>query len=231
MDRRINHISDLKAYSDFAELQNLQIVGSFKQRRNPMLSSLQCFKCKEMGHFAKDCRLTFDRCYKCGIVGHIAKTCVNDDIEAGSCYVCGEMGHLQSECPHTEQRVCYNCQGMGHFSKECQETKALFSQRKSRKLRMKPSTGIVQKPDENTPVGFQSKETEVHERHINTILCYNCHKHGHIARNCEKLLCYICSEAGHIAKNCPAGTLQRMQRMHIVKNCPSGTQAPTTLSS
>ncbi|KAJ1378995.1 Zinc finger, CCHC-type [Sesbania bispinosa] len=38
----------------------------------------------------------------------------------------------------------------------------------------------------------------------NNIECYNCGKHGHVAKDCYSIKCYNCGKQGHISKDCRA---------------------------
>ena len=38
----------------------------------------------------------------------------------------------------------------------------------------------------------------------NNVVCHNCNKEGHLARDCFKIKCYNCQELGHLVKNCKA---------------------------
>lgn len=59
--------------------------------------------------------------------------------------------------------------------------------------------------------------------------CYNCHRSGHISRDCKEpkkereQLCYICSKAGHMARDCDHAHNQKCYTCggtgHIQKVC------------
>ncbi|KAL9568766.1 hypothetical protein ACKAV7_007080 [Fusarium commune] len=61
---------------------------------------LQCYKCKEFGHYASD-----PHCYICGNYGHLSTHGVH-------CYKCGAFGHYASE-------HCYGCDQFGHYIQDC----------------------------------------------------------------------------------------------------------------
>ena len=48
----------------------------------------------------------------------------------------------------------------------------------------------------------------------NNVVCHNCNKEGHIARDCpkNKVKCYNCNELGHLAKYCKAPRSLRCSR-------------------
>lgn len=59
--------------------------------------------------------------------------------------------------------------------------------------------------------------------------CYNCHKSGHISRDCKEPkrerehLCYNCGKAGHVARDCEHANEQKCYSCgefgHIQKLC------------
>lgn len=59
--------------------------------------------------------------------------------------------------------------------------------------------------------------------------CYNCHKSGHISRDCKEpkkereQLCYTCGKAGHMARDCDHANEQKCYSCggfgHIQKLC------------
>lgn len=77
--------------------------------------SVECFKCRRKGHFARDCK-SKTACNKCGRMGHIAKDCRSkkENMSRGTnqrssasvnvlrntitCYYCGNRGHIKREC-------------------------------------------------------------------------------------------------------------------------------------
>jgi len=50
------------------------------------------------------------RCFKCRRIGHIAKEC--DGVDGEVCYRCGGTGHRMGEC--TNAKACYLCNSEGH---------------------------------------------------------------------------------------------------------------------
>ena len=76
----------------------------------------------------------------------------------------------------------------------------MFSQTGQRQTR--DGTSFMKKPDGQTNMPGPNKLLA-----NNQIECFNCHKLGHVARNCPEprtspRTCYICHQVGHIAKQC-----------------------------
>lgn len=65
--------------------------------------------------------------------------------------------------------------------------------------------------------------------HFPISACYNCHKSGHISRDCKEpkkereQLCYTCGKAGHMARDCDHANEQKCYSCggfgHIQKLC------------
>lgn len=65
--------------------------------------------------------------------------------------------------------------------------------------------------------------------HVAISACYNCHKSGHISRDCKEpkkereQLCYTCGKAGHMARDCDHANEQKCYSCggfgHIQKLC------------
>lgn len=65
--------------------------------------------------------------------------------------------------------------------------------------------------------------------HCFSLACYNCHKSGHISRDCKEpkkereQLCYTCGKAGHMARDCDHANEQKCYSCggfgHIQKLC------------
>jgi len=95
-------------------------VGHFARdcvrgRGGPEERSLRCLKCHRRGHFAKDCREEESRCFKCYNSGHLAKDCDEPDL----CYHCNKRGHMSRDCPDGELKTCFKCGGKGHIAMDC----------------------------------------------------------------------------------------------------------------
>ena len=134
---------------------------------------LFCYKCKQSGHFGKDCHeknvekcaycklsghhinhCPIIKCRKCGGNGHSVMVCPKED-SGVPCLNCLQVGHHVSVCPKVE---CRNCRKMGHMSKGCPEP--------------------------------------------TTITCINCDIRGHHIRDCPFAGCRKCGAPGHWDRDC-----------------------------
>lgn len=140
-----------------------------------------CFKCNEVGHFARDCSNastavaanerkpdTGNRgCFNCNEAGHIARNCTKESAPKSF-----------GENPNLKDVDCYKCGETGHMARNCTSATNIRSNENQRN---------IQEPE-----------------------CYNCNNIGHLARNCPSaksgrdVKCYQCNEDGHIARNCPS---------------------------
>lgn len=76
-----------------------------KNRRsggNDRKNEVQCYRCGEKGHIAKDCRSGETRCYRCNGSGHVAKDC---KFRNAVCHNCHNTGHIKSACKNSKPQM------------------------------------------------------------------------------------------------------------------------------
>lgn len=88
---------------------------------------LFCFKCKQYGHFKKDCKKPdIEKCSYCQMDGHSRNKCPidvpNRNEPVTVCSYCGVKGHHCSLCPEIK---CRNCGTLGHMSSHCKQPKVI----------------------------------------------------------------------------------------------------------
>ena len=79
--------------------------------------------------------------------------------------------------------------------------------------------------------GGRSHEMEGRKSNTsNSVVCHNCDKDEHLARDCskDKIKCYKCNELGHLAKYCRALKGLRCSRCgqenHTSKSCTASVE-------
>jgi hypothetical protein len=79
----------------------------------------------------------------------------------------------------------------------------------------------------NTLISIQSFNM-AYEEGTQKMVCFNCKKEGHMARNCtEPKLCKACGQPGHFYKDCTQGNSNRNMRcLNCGENGHTSTQCP-----
>ena len=105
-------------------------------KRSERVGKDECFKCRKIGHFARDCPDKSDnlegdsrQCYTCGQRGHIASKCMQGQggrqslgrggRSAETCFRCNNRGHMSYQCRTDVSRTCKNCGKFGHVAAQC----------------------------------------------------------------------------------------------------------------
>lgn len=78
---------------------NRLYVKNRRSRGNDRKNEVQCYRCGEKGHIAKDCRSGETRCYRCNGSGHVAKDC---KFRNAVCHNCHNTGHIKSACKNSK---------------------------------------------------------------------------------------------------------------------------------
>ena len=155
------------------------------------------------------------------------------------CYVCGSNGHWAYACP---RRRCFACGRQGHAKAECPHVSDAEKQ-KMRRNRMKRKRLATSKLEVATkeeqwamanPLSHkkwrQAIDTNGYirlfrlggklEDHFKGVRCFNCMKHGHVAKDCPRRVCKSCLKPGHNWSTCPLTICSYCNRPgHILKNC------------
>lgn len=77
-------------------------VKNRRSRGNDRKNEVQCYRCGEKGHIAKDCRSGGARCYRCNGSGHVAKDCKFRNAE---CHNCHNTGHIKKACKTSKPQM------------------------------------------------------------------------------------------------------------------------------
>lgn len=158
---------------------------------------MACRNCREMGHFARDCPQPPQpqKCYSCGQEGHLSRDCpsgLGSSADFHTCFACGQPGHFARDCPLNNNMYNANAYApnpwhRGYYGHDMHSTVNF------------------------APGGMPPQYCCPPSSYSPTILCYNCHQPGHLARDCpssqmarQQGACYRCNQLGHLARNCPS---------------------------
>lgn len=110
---------------------------------------------------------------------------------------------------------CYRCGDQGHMARDCDQTEdGVFSNAGASSSCL---LSWCEGKNNFWPGGYS------------VAACYNCHRSGHISRDCKEpkkereQLCYTCGKAGHMARDCDHANEQKCYSCggfgHIQKLC------------
>src|SRR4051812_43844687 len=111
------------------ELEELLALERPKKKKKD-ISQLQCFKCKEMGHYASECP---EKKKRQEDKQKLVKPKIRKDFSQVMCKHCKELGHYANYCPGKMKHkinkpmrdlslvTCFKCKVLGHYANNCLE--------------------------------------------------------------------------------------------------------------
>src|SRR3954465_7320221 len=104
------------------ELEELLALERPKKKKKD-IRQLQCYNCKEMGHYASECP---EKKKRQEDKQKLVKPKIRKDISQVMCNYCKELGHYASYCPEKPPQdlnliTCFKCKELGHHADVCPE--------------------------------------------------------------------------------------------------------------
>src|SRR5215216_5788374 len=111
------------------ELEELLALDRPKKKKKD-ISQLQCYNCKEMGHYASECP---EKKKRQEDKQKLVKPKIRKDFSQVMCKHCKELGHYANYCPEKMKHkinqamrdlslvTCFKCKELGHYANNCPE--------------------------------------------------------------------------------------------------------------